>query len=199
MPDTIGQPYVDLEDMKAYLKLTGKDQYDDLLQDALDSATTEIDNLTNRQFNQVSVATEREFQIRSAPNLFHVDDFYSTAGLVVKIDDIELSADEYKLFPLNGVVGGKPGWPYWRIKLTSPYRFYNSCSTLKVTALWGWAAVPTPVRQACRIMAAETFQLKDAPLGVAGMDNFGTPMRVRENPMAAAKLKPYKRGFPQVG
>jgi hypothetical protein len=194
----MGQPYVELEDMKKYLNMVGKDQYDDLIQDALNSATAEVDNCTNRQFNQVDTPTEREFPIRM-PNLFHVDDFYSTTGLVVKIDDTVLAEDEYKLHPLNGVVGGKPGWPYWRIKLVNPYRGYCSTSVLKVTALWGWAEVPDPVRQACKIMAAETFQLKDAPFGVAGADNFGSVMRVRENPMAASKLKPYKRDFPQVG
>jgi hypothetical protein len=48
-------------------------------------------------------------------------------------------------------------------------------------------------------MAAETFQLKDAPLGVAGMDAFGSALRVRDNAMAASKLAPYVRDRFLVG
>ena len=62
-----------------------------------------------------------------------------------------------------------------------------------MTAKWGWEAVPEAVRQATVIIAAETFQLKDAPFGTAGMDQFGNIYHVRDNRIAAGKLARYCR------
>jgi hypothetical protein len=69
---------------------------------------------------------------------------------------------------------------------------------LQVTARWGWTAVPAAVKQACLILASETFRLKGAPFGVANMDQFG-PIRVRDNPMAQKKLMPYALDPVMVG
>jgi hypothetical protein len=62
---------------------------------------------------------------------------------------------------------------------------------VQVTAQWGWAAVPDSVKQATKILAAEIFRLKDAPLGVAGFNDFG-PVRVREVPQVSMLLKRYR-------
>jgi hypothetical protein len=62
---------------------------------------------------------------------------------------------------------------------------------VQITALWGWSAVPDPVKQATLIIAAEQWKLKDAPFGVAGFGEFG-PIRVRDNPMAASLLARYR-------
>jgi hypothetical protein len=63
---------------------------------------------------------------------------------------------------------------------------------LQVTARWGWTAVPAPVADACLILAEEDFKLKDSPFGVGGYGQFGI-IRVRDNPMAARMLAPYRR------
>ena len=203
----LGDPYVSLSDFKTYLmgqahaNLTGQDAN---LVEALDSASREIDNYCRRQFNDAGAATPREFKPDLA-RAVRVDDFSTTAGLVVKLDTgldgtfaTTLTSSQYELAPANGVVDGVPGWPYYRIRLTdSSVSFPRSTSSgrervVQVTAQWGWAAVPEPVRAACRIMAAETWRLKDAPLGVLGLDEFGV-IRVRQNKMAVSKLAPYAR------
>jgi hypothetical protein len=196
--ETIGQPYVDLDEFKDYMKMTGKDQYDDLLTDALASASKEINRKCQRQFGRTDTASTRTFN-RFAPTRAIVSDFYTTDDLAVTLDGSVLTEGvDYELHPLNGVVDDEPGWPWWKIHLNNGRRFYRH-STLQVTARWGWAAVPDPVKQACKIMAAETYQLKDAPLGVAGLDAMGGVLRVRDNPMARSKLFPYMRSPYQVG
>jgi hypothetical protein len=132
-----------------------------------------------------------------------VDDFHTTSGLVVKLDTsgdgsfgTTLSPQQYELSPANGVVDGVEGWPFYRIRLlggaTFPCNYGGRSRTLQVTAQWGWAKVPEPVRAACKIMAAETWKLKDAPFGVIGLDEFGI-VRVRQNKLAVSKLAAYSK------
>lgn len=206
----LGDLYASLDDLKTYLSIDqSKESHDDALQSALESATAEIERHCNRQFNKATSATPRVY----APTNYRtveVDDFHTTTGLVVKLDTngdggfaTTVSASDYEASPLNGVVDGQPGWPYYKLRLLGANRIpcsYNGRQgRVQVTAQWGWSEVPAPVKQACLIMAAETFQLKDAPFGVAGMDQFGTVLRVRDNRMAAAKLARYVRNRMLVG
>jgi hypothetical protein len=104
-----------------------------------------------------------------------------------------VDSDQYELSPLNGMLNGIP-WVYWRIDMvgtTSLPLYRKAC--VRVTAQWGWEAVPPDVKQACKIHASDTFQLKDSRMGVAGSDQFGTIVRVRDNSAVAAKLKNFVR------
>lgn len=200
----LGEPYATLGDLKDYLKIpTTKTAFDVLLEDALDSSSREIERACNRQFNSqeqgssAGMASQRTYYPFTA-TLAYVDDFYTMDDLVVESDGVVWDAVDYEVLPFNGVVDGQEGWPFWKIHVAQARRF-NVDLTVKVTALWGWEVVPTPIRQACLIMAAETFQMKDAPFGVAGMDIWGTPLRVRDNRIAAGKIARYVRNKVQVG
>jgi hypothetical protein len=204
---SLGDPYCSLLELKDYLKIPANKTGDDtLLEDALASATQEINETCNRQFNKIDDdedATERSYG-RVNSRLAYVDDFYTTEDLVVTVADTVLThLVDFDLKPLNGVVNGEPGWPFWKIKfydtVVVPAGGFVGEAPVKVTAKWGWAAVPAPVKQACLIMASENFQMKDTPFGVAGMDMFGTPLRVRDNRIASGKILRYARGRIQVG
>lgn len=194
----LGDPYATLPELKSYLKIT--DAADDAeLNDALASASKGIEDFCHRQFNSAGAVSARTYHPDSHC-MVEVDDFSTTAGLVVKtaagndgVFGTTWLAADYQLEPLNGVVDGRPGWPYWKIGSVGSrtFRCVNR-ATVEVTANWGWAAVPSPVKQACLIIAAETFKLKDAPFGVAGFGEFGA-VRVRDNPMVMRKLQPYAR------
>lgn len=185
--------YATTAQLKAYLGLT--DAVDDaLLSAALDSVSVEIDSHCGRRFYADTNASARVYR-PSTTWLTKVDDFYTTTGLIIALGDggtypTTLTAADYVLEPLNGVVEGVPGWPYYRIVATNASFTCGRWPSVQVTAKWGWAAVPAPVYQACLILAAETYKLKGAPFGVASFDQFG-PVRVRDNPMAAKKLAPY--------
>lgn len=191
----IGDPYITLPELKGYLNNIplSETKYDDLLNGAIESASAEVEQHCNRQFNKTTTPSSRTF----TPTTFtfaNVADFHTASGLVVEVDWSDdgsyetWSTLDYRLYPDDGVVGGQPGWPFWKIRahrVRFPYR-----GRIRVTAQWGWSAVPAPVKQATLIMAAATYKAKDAPFGVAGFDGFGS-VRVRDNPMAAAKLRRY--------
>lgn len=196
----LGDSYATLEELKAYIPNNemASSGDDDLLSDALASVSSEIESYCGRQFNKTDTATVRDygpdevFALREGSIVTRwarVDDFHDTAGLVVESGGTTWSASDYVLHPRNGVVNGQPGWPYCEVYAAGSASFSTG---LSVTAKWGWTAVPAPVKQACLILAAETAHLRNAPLGVAGMDQFGV-VRVRDNRMAAAKLARYCR------
>lgn len=196
----MGDPYATLTELKAYMQSTlqGETMYDEVLTMALDSVSREIETHCNRQFNKDDAASARDFEpekvftIREGSKVTHwlaVDDFYDAASLVVESGGVTWTSSDYRLHPRNGIVNGQPGWAYWEIQAASALRFDPDADTT-ITAKWGWPTVPAPVKQACLILTSETFQIKDAPFGVAGLDQFGV-IRVRDNRMAESKLADY--------
>jgi hypothetical protein len=195
----LGDTYATLVDLKAYLRI-GDSVDDTRLNDALETASRGVEKLCRRTFNRADTPSPRVFTANDWGGV-DVDDFHTTTGLVIRSADVAgvfgdpwLPAD-YALEPLNGIVDGEEGWPYNRL-IMGGTRIFDRCNRrrggIEVTAAWGWAAVPSPVKQSTLIVAAETFKLSDAPFGVAGFADWGM-IRVRDNPMAASKLGPYRR------
>lgn len=203
----IGDPYATLDEFKNRLRLEDFNGLDGPMQDALDTASRDIEeNYCHRQFNKLIVATPRVY----APLDFvecYVDDFWTTDGLIVEVDttgdgtyDQTWSPNDYELEPLNGVVNGRPGWPYTKLvscngKMFRPLYYFPSMmrrARVRVTAQWGWETVPAPVKEGCLMLASEAFGMKDAPFGVAGFGDFGV-VRVRSNPIIKSKLDPFDR------
>ena len=191
--------YASLSDLKAYLNITDTTQDSQLL-DSLVTASRAIEHICGRKFYPDQTATARTFRPRDRLVVL-VDDFWTSTGLVVKLDygsgayGTTLSSANYLLEPLNGVNDGEPGWPYNRLSSVNtwwPFNWTNPIPTVQVTAKWGWATVPGPVKQACVYLAEETFKLKGSPFGVANFDQFG-PIRMRDNPKVLGMLAPYRR------
>jgi hypothetical protein len=204
----LGDNYATLDELKAYMSLTGQASMDDQMTDALTTASREIERHCNRQFNNTGTASARVYA-PTLPRVVRCDDFYTTTGLILESDDsgdgtfpTVWTSAQYELEPVNGIVDGQLGWPYNKFRALSglwfPRPWTMRRNVVRVTAKWGWAEVPAPVKQACLLLAAENFQLKDAPLGVAGMGEFGV-VRVRNNRMAADKLNRYCRESALVG
>lgn len=132
------------------------------------------------------------------PTWVNVDDFYTTTGLTIETGTADtwdlVGGTEYQLRPLNGMRDGMPGWPYFRIDVVGYGMGLGDSSfpNVRVTAHWGWSAIPEPVKRATKILAAETFKLREAPFGVAGWADFGV-VRVRDLPKVAKLLYPYEK------
>lgn len=201
----LGDSYADLPALKARLRIDDATD-DDLLTEALTVASRGIEHCTNRQFNDAGSASSRLF-VTSTPGFAVTDDFSTTVGLVVETDTARdggfatsWAVSDYQLLPLNGVVGGVPGWPYWRLRRSGTYAF-PTCgerALLRVTARWGWAAVPTPVREATLILAEDLFKLRDLPFGAGGYSEYGR-MKARENPNVWLRIAHYRRDVVKVG
>lgn len=195
----LGDNYINGPELKSYMGIE-IDSYDVQIEDAISSASREVEDYCHRQFNDSGAVSARIFR-PAGPRGVVVDDFSTAVGLIIQTDDdgdgvFETTWDpaDYELSPLGGIRNAQTGWPYWRIRATGAKRFhYNRRSNVQVTARWGWAAVPDPVKQSVYILASDTFQLKDSRLGVAGSDQFGQIVRVRDNQTAASKLRYYTR------
>src|SRR5262245_6787991 len=196
---TLGASYATTTQLKTYLKIT--DTVDDtLLSDALSTASRQIEKICNRQFNDAGSASARVYYPRSS-YCVKVDDFSTVTGLVVKADTGDTgtfnqtwTTSDYQVEPLNGIVDGETGWPYYEITAVNNLWFltFTRRPSVQITAECGWTAFPAGVKLVCVILAEEVYKLKGAPFGVATFDQFG-PIRVKDNPKVMGWLAKYIR------
>lgn len=176
----------------------------------ISASSRAIDAYCNRHFYTVTEA--RYFSpYPDGPGaywLLCIDDLSTASGLTVQTDNgagtytTTVSSSAYVLEPKNQSQGGLGGpygaWPYTMLRSTSanvfPIRYYPwQPDTVKVTGTWGWASVPDPIKQACKILTAQFVKMAEAPLGIAGFGSYGD-VRVRDIPQVATLLNPYCEG-----
>lgn len=191
--------YITQAELESYLGI-GDDLDDDELDAAINAASRAIDGHCQRRFYDDGSATARTYRPLNK-TVVYTDDFSTTSGLVVATDttddgtaDTTWASSDYELEPANGESGGISGFPYNRIRAVEAKEFATTGErrSVSVTARWGWAAVPDAVKQACFILAADLFKLKEAPHGIAGFADLGI-IRVRDNPKVAMLLAPYTK------
>lgn len=191
----LGGPYGDWRVLKARMKIPDSNTArDDDLQSAMITGADTINRWCGRQFGQVTVASARSFA--AGPSGVDVDDFWTLDDLSIGGTAYDLSTSSYSPQPVDGVVNGVPGWPFYRLAtgtldrtLSSWGVFGNTTGTVIVTAKWGWSQVPAGVTESNYLLGADDMKSQDAPFGVA---NFGDYVsRVRANPRVAEKLDPY--------
>jgi len=197
--------YCTLAEIKSALRIGTADTADDgLLENCVGAASRLIDGYCNRQFWSVGSATSRIFTAESEFTC-SIDDVAGTAitlqssSLGDGVFDVTWTTLDYQLEPLNGVLDGL-AWPYDRIRAVGDYLFptlnanYGEQALVKVTAVFGWPAVPSTVTQATIIQASRIFKRYDSPLGVAGFGDIGA-IRVSRflDPDVAQLVEPYRR------
>jgi len=181
---------VDAADLRSWVGGAGTVANDGALTAAHSAAEEAVREYCGRSFEKTETATTRRFPVNG--RIAWIDDVYDNTGLTVEVrdDDTWTETDDYELYPLDGRRDGRP-WVYTQIELSSP------ADQIRVTALWGWSAIPEPVQQAVKIRAHRLYRRKDSPEGVAGFDEFGTVrLSAREDPDVMRLLKPYRRGLP---
>lgn len=165
----INNGYATLAQVKAALRIT--DNVDDtLLEMAIESASRAIDEYTNRNFYNAGTAVR--YYAPSDDFNVTTDDFISISSLETMTDtdqtyDTTWASTDYQLEPLNGIADGIPQ-PYNHLRAVGNYTFLTlgGEATVKVTAVWGWNAVPIQVTQATIIQASRVFKRLDSPLGI---------------------------------
>jgi len=196
--------YATVAELKEHLMGAGAtDTIDDLkLERVLRAASVTINDFCERRFFKDNTATARTYYPVDRRSAL-VDDFHTTTGLVIKTDlgddgtyETTWVSTDYQLEPLGGIVRGMTGWPFWRIRAVESELFplTGHRAPLEVTAKWGWAAIPDPIREACLLEAARLFHRKGSPQGVAGFGDFGV-VRVSKfrDPDAERLAAPYAR------
>jgi hypothetical protein len=188
--------YITVPELKAYIGLA--DTIDDVVMvSAISAASRAVDHATNRQFGVVAAAEQRTYRARPDYELgcwvVDVDDFQSVTGLVVSVVDAGVVAT-YVKEPFNA---SQKGRPWTRIAFTSDSEFTPDTHPheVAVTAVWGWTAVPVPVKQATLLQASRLFSRRHSPFGVAGSPDLGSELRLlsKLDPDVEVSLRDFRR------
>ena len=165
------------------------------------AASRNVDRHCGRRFWQDSTVVDREYHADS-PTVVLVDDISTATGLVVKIDinydgtyAYTLSAStDYVTYPINAE-DEVPARPFTELRIpsfTSVQQFprSNGRPGVRVTAKYGWAAVPDEVKMATILQAQMLHTAKDSRGGIlsASVDGFSTRMSRFVHPQAELLL-----------
>lgn len=187
--------YASSADLKAYLRIS--DTVDDAqIALAVTAASRSVDQHCGRQFGVVAAAEERKYTARwdrrRARWLVDIDDLMSTTDLAITCTAGTIT--DYTLEPVNAEPLGRP-WTSLVVNSTSTITPTSLVNDMAITALWGWTAVPTPVKQATLLQASRFFARRDSPYGIAGSPDTGSELRLlaRVDPDVSVALTPYRR------
>ena len=208
--------YTSVAEVRDHLTDTGNRLDTDLLERSINTASRAIDWYCSdgvpgaRKFWLDAAVVTKTFQVDD-PRVAWVSDFGTTTGLIVKLDDnddgvyentLTLGTD-YQVEPLNNaiVAEGDTIMPYafWKIVLlgSNIFTWYQHRPALQVTAKYGWSSVPAEVNLAAIILSVKLFMRKGAPLGVAGVNDFGAVRIVQNDPDVKMLLQPYVKTRPR--
>jgi len=195
-------PYASLVLLKSSIGMASTDTTrDDLLNMALNGASRSVEKYCDGRmpgaFYLDMSATARMFDIREAVRRdpywgewIHVDDIGSTSGLIVEVssDNTTWSTlTDCETGPDNALARSRP-----IDTLFSPTWQFSYRRLARVTAKWGWPAVPDEIVQATLLQASRLYRRKDSPEGVAGSADWGLVRVPNLDPDVKALLADFK-------
>ncbi|MCY0962981.1 phage gp6-like head-tail connector protein [Streptomyces sp. H27-H5] len=187
--------YADLGTLKRQLGLDDDDDSRDAsLEQALNTASRSIDKMTGRRYWLDAEPVARVYRphgrtvVEDGGTALVVDDIGSTSGLVVETGSAAAWSvvTTWETLPDNALVVGRP--------VTALLRsggWGSGTSRVRVTARFGWPAVPDEVVQATLIQANRLFKRKDSPEGVTGSADWGVVRLSRRDPDVWNLIEPY--------
>ncbi len=181
---TVGGPwYATLAELRVSVNLAATDTTrDNPLSIALSGASRAVEEYTERDsFLLATTATARTYGLtrnvicNELGERRRVDDIGSLTDLAVELttDGVTFTTlTGYETYPDNALARGNA-----IEAILSPSTSLRSYRRMRVTARWGWPAVPAAVHQATLLQAARLYRRKDSPEGVSGSADWGL-MRV---------------------
>jgi hypothetical protein len=142
---------------------------DELLDALLVSARRLEEDCGGRRFYRDRTATSRIYTV-THPRILVVDDFAS-ADITVEVgcDPTFTEVTGYRIKPDNCFARGKPG-------NVIEHRWFGP--QVRVTAPWGYPAIPPAATEANLMLAQRTFGRKQAPFGLLNGFTTDVPVRV---------------------
>ena len=199
--------YVSSAELKTYLRI-GDTADDALVATCVTAASRAVDHACNRQFGVLTSTAVRYYtygaEYLDGRQAVPIDDLQTTTGLAVAVDTDDnatwdttiTSATDFDLWPWNAAENGLP-WTHVVLRAgTALGSFPNGAArAIRVTALFGWTAVPKLVVEATQLQAARFFSRRNATFGVAGSPEVGSEVRLLErlDPDVAVALRPVRR------
>ena len=195
----MAEAYVTDSDFKSSLDISGTYADADVTA-AILGASIAIDEVCGRRFYDDANANQVRYYSPYRTDYVATHDIVTLTS--VKLDagddgtfETTLDTSEYVLEPLNAAADGKP-WTGIRLRPTSGKAFTTSYpKSVEVTAEFGWAAVPQPIVEATKIIAAQILKRKrEAPYGVVATDLSGGAVYIaRSDPQVQMLLESYVR------
>jgi hypothetical protein len=196
--------YATLADVKAAARIT--DTIDDgLLEIAIESSSRDIDAYTERVFYSTGATAVARVYIPQDIYLVETDDIISVTTL--KSDstgngtfDITWASTDFQLEPLNGRAGGIDT-PATRIRAIGEYlwpvyepRNVNSNqASVQVTGVFGFASIPSAIKQATILASLRAYKRFESPTGVLGFSDMGVVRVGRLDPDVERLVSPYRK------
>lgn len=193
--------YVAVADLADELRID--DNEDDVqLARWVTSASRAVDDHCKRQFGQLAAAEARQY----------TPEWSKSRGVwLVPIDDLMVAPTEVAVEqhsagvfvvvtgsvfrPINAAAKARP-WTELALPDTAAVgSVFGREGSVRVTARWGWSAVPVPVKQATLLQASRFAIRRDSPYGIAGSPDTGSEMRLlaKVDPDVAVSLNSYRR------
>lgn len=190
--------YATLPELKAAINMAASvTDRDGPLTIALDAAHEDVNEHCGRRFDIAAAVAPRIFDACDSVvqdgcgQRLLVDDIGDLTGLIVETGGpatwTALAATAYETRPLNAPGQGRP---VTGLLLISG-RWAAGTARVRVTAKWGWPAVPGKVKQATLLQAARLYKRRESPEGVAGASDWGAVRVARIDPDVQALLAHY--------
>lgn len=188
--------YVTRAVLKEQLSIEADDTSRDAKADrALKAASRAIDRATGRRFYLDDTAKTRTYRLAGRivcerdGDVLLVDDIGDTADMVVETGSGSsfTALTDYETTPDNALADG-----YAITGLLRTGRGWGTpADRVRVTAKFGWPAVPDDIAEACLIQAARLFKRMDSPEGVMGSSEWGVVRLSRRDPDVWNLIEPY--------
>jgi hypothetical protein len=182
----VANEYADLDVLKEMLNLEADDATrDTLLNKALTAASRSIDRACGRRFYLDETASARTYNplgkvvYDALGARLLVDDAGAAPTLVETGSGGSFTAvTDYETGPDNALVRGRAVTSLLRTSTG----WGSGTARVRVTAQWGWPAVPEEIEQATLIQASRLYKRKDSPEGVTGSAEWGVVRLSRRDP-----------------
>lgn len=196
----MSDPYVSASELAEYLRMDppAEDAGDDLMSLTVASASAWVQEYTRRDFNLADAPSARYFDTTDS-GLVLVDDIGDDT-ITVATDTTQdgtwatsWATSDFQVNPLGALAMGEPVTSLLAVGSYTYPPVSRRRGLVKVTAQWGWPAVPDAVKQATLILASRLYKRHESPAGVLGGNDFGV-VRVGTliDPDVEILLAPYR-------
>jgi hypothetical protein len=193
-----------LADVKQRLGIVASDVTDDeWLHEAIVATTDEIEAVTGRRFRPDPASGTKTVYLDysgDGQTLWLPKGIRSATYLGYSVTDQPDGTGTYTEIPATGYYIDPPehersaGWPGTRISLgwTSGYRFYPGRRVIKLTAAFGWAAVPPTIRAVAEMIVVSAYRARSSggtstfTIGVEGERTYTRMLSTDKIPALAA-------------
>ena len=196
--------YVTTAELAAFMRIS--DNLDDAqLARAVTAASRAIDQATGRQFGLVAAPEARYYTLaydsRKCRWFADIDDLMTDTGLALAYDSDDdggfattVDTGDVVLDPRNAAAKSEPWTRLW-VRPGSTATVGAVQDGLRVTARWGWSAVPTAIVEAALLQASRVASRRDSPYGIAGTGEQAPALRIlsKVDPDVEVAVRPYVR------